>query len=205
MLVDTLKRRHSRTDGCFPTERCIHSSECEVEELIHRSLLRNRCFVCNEEVHCVDCLFYSAAPSFGMIPEKGILLHDFIAVPLYHVNKTKEHNFTSIPRIRAISQTIIQSITHFDPASPTHCIENRMRELSLFFCSYASLQTRVLPAYSQEVHRFVTEERRKVRYANCQESLRCRELPRCKSSSVHLGELPPSRLLPMHRKRGIRV
>lgn len=80
-----------------------------------------------------------------------------------------------------------------------------MRELSLFFCSYASLQTRVLPAYSQEVHRFVTEERRKVRYANCQESLRCRELPRCKSSSVHLGELPPSRLLPMHRKRGIRV
>ena len=122
-----------------------------------------------------------------------------------HVNKTKEHNFTSIPRIRAISQTIIQSITHFDPASPTHCIENRMRELSLFFCSYASLQTRVLPAYSQEVHRFVTEQRRKVRYANCQESLRCRELPRCKSFSVHLGELPPSRLLPMHRKRGIRV
>ena len=62
VFVNGLKRSHSRTDGCFPTERCIHSSECEVEELIHRSLLRNRCFVCNEEVHCVDCLFYSAAP-----------------------------------------------------------------------------------------------------------------------------------------------
>lgn len=176
-----------------------------MEGLIHRSLLRISCFVCNEDVHCVHCLFYSTAPIFAMIPRKGIRFHRLIVLRRYYTRERNEHSFTSIPRRRAISQTIIQSITHFDPASPTHCIENRMRKSSVFLWSYASLQTRVLPAYSQEVHRFVTEERRKVRYGNCQEALQCRELPRCKPSSVHLGELSPSPLLPMHRKRGRRV